>query len=161
MEVFTNTPGAASGSRIGRAPLQGIGGWLLVVAFGQVATLLRALANFVQYYSNFQLRVVFVFAPMTVVAELVLNVAYIFLIGFGVYAFFATKRYFRRLFVLEVVASPLLIILDACLVGGTLGRDWTSLLDANFGRSIGASIAASVWIIYLYRSKRVANTFVS
>ncbi len=84
---------------------RGIGGWLLLIAFGQVIGTLRLLATLALHYSVPQNQEFFRQYPATAYGELALNAFMVLLAIWTLSLFFRESRYFPRFFIGEVVAT--------------------------------------------------------
>lgn len=148
--------------QVSQGRLQGLGGWLSLVGIGQVLGPIRLLVSLGSYYASRQTQAAFAQAPLALGGELALNIACFVFVIFCAYAFFARKRYFPLLFVLEVASGPALVALDALWVSATTSVALSAALDADdMLTSILISIPGALWIIYMYKSSRVRNTFVN
>lgn len=144
---------------------RGIGGWLLLVALGQVVGALQLIVS-LRHYLEPESAELFELYPLAMVGELVLNFSLLLLALTTAVLFFARSRYFPRLFIVELVAIP---------VHAILGMLWIALafshqLDAPFSDFLLierqdmvefglAVLAALIWIPYTLKSRRVKNTF--
>ncbi len=71
---------------------------------------------------------------------------------------FYQKKLFKKSFVLLLVITPVVIILDATIAGAVLN---INILDQDTIKSIIQSVfAAIIWSAYIKKSKRVINTFI-
>lgn len=159
--IETDGPATETGPR-------GIGGWLLLIAFGQVIGTLRLLATLALHYSVPQNQEFFRQYPATAYGELALNAFMVLLAIWTLSLFFRESRYFPRFFVGEVVATIALPILNTVWVALTLSRQIGAPFSGFFFfepveiAQLGlAVIAALIWIPYVLRSRRVKNTFVN
>jgi hypothetical protein len=107
---------------------------------------------------------------VTFVGEAVLNAALLLLFVWTAGAFFRRSRWFPRVYIWEVLATvfaaPISGLWAAVTISMVTGQSIDELLkyslDATeLGRSTGAGVLGGLWILYLYKSKRVANTFVN
>jgi hypothetical protein len=157
MSVDTNRPAAPP-----QQQLKGIGGWLILVAIGQVGGAIKVLAFHVQYYSSADTRAGFASYPVSASGELVLNLVYAAMVFFATYAFFAQKRYFRLLFVIEALSILMLPFIDAAWIAAiTKFSFWELLENGDAARAVLSSIPGFLWMIYMFSSERVKNTFVN
>ena len=147
--------------------LVGIGGWLVLVAIGQVLGPIRSLLSIGNYYLNELDTSLFESFPLTVYGEIVLNVAFFAFSIFTAIMFFRHSRLFPRLFILQWILIGALPLIDAAWVAITAsiytGESLTEFfnMDAkDIGQVVGAIIFGPIWIAYVLRSRRVANTFV-
>jgi len=155
----SNTPGVPA--------LKGIGGWLVLVAIGQVLGPLRTLVSIAAYYANIDARLFEKF-PAAAYGEVLLNVAMLVLVLCTSILFFRKSRKFPRFFIIEWIAIGILPLLDAVWAALTIslyaGQSFSSLLSLDPQGSIqiaAAIIVGPIWITYILRSRRVANTFVN
>jgi Protein of unknown function (DUF2569)/GYF domain 2 len=147
--------------------LNGIGGWLVLMALGQIFGPLRFFVSVGQYYSSLDSSLFQKF-PVAFVGEALMNVALAVLYVYTAILFFRTSRRFPRFFVYEVFAAvfsmPLSAVWVAVTIGMVTGQPVGHLFQSAFeprevGQAIAAAIVGSIWILYLFKSKRVANTF--
>jgi hypothetical protein len=147
-------------------PLKGIGGWLAFVAFGQVVGILRLIVSVGQYVQSVSDDVWKRF-PTAIWGEIVMNIA---LIGFCIYTaslLFSHSRRFPKFFIAELVIAIILPIIDLFWVAGifsvSLNRpmsEFMKLEPQDVGQIFAGVIGAAIWIPYVLRSRRVANTFI-
>jgi len=146
----------------------GIGGWLILVAIGQVVGPLRLIHSLFgyyvsTYYANLDRDLSMLYA-ITFFGETVLNMSVVAIVGCATYFFFTKSGLFPVFFVYECVAYiirlPLLIALKEATLGAYTG-EWISIaLDRRLvGEWIATIILAAIWLPYIRLSKRVANTF--
>ncbi|MBP6626852.1 MAG: DUF2569 domain-containing protein, partial [Arenimonas sp.] len=149
--------------------LAGLGGWLLLPAFGAVVTPLRVLAELglgLEPYALVTWSALStpggegyhaLWVPV-LLFELAANLGLLVLSSLVLVMFFQRRRAAPRLYILLLASSLALVATDLALVqripaaAAELGpQDWGSL-----GR---AAILALVWIPYFLRSGRVRSTF--
>ena len=104
--------------------------------------------------------------PTTMWGEAVLNGALISLFVYTTVLFFRRSRNFPRFFIFQFVATismPIVALLWAAFtIALATGRpfvDFLSIDPKDGGQLIAALIGAVVWIPYIRKSRRVANTF--
>ena len=144
----------------------GIAGWLAIVAIGQVLGPLRLLASLGQYYEKLDQRVVENF-PVVVWGEAAMNAGlFLFVISTAV-LFFRQSRKFPKLFIWQWVVVIALPFVDAAWIAVSMaaytGRNAAEFLDIGakeIGQSSAYCIVGGIWIAYILKSKRVANTFI-
>jgi hypothetical protein len=139
----------------------GIGGWLILLAIGQLLAPLRMALDIATSTTEY------LKLPQTpewrsiVVGETALNLALLALVVVTSWFFFAKSARFPGLFLIQWFAIPTILFLDCLLVSVVLG---TSFLDALMDDSsipvLGSFMSAGIWMCYIARSKRVQNTFV-
>ncbi len=130
--------------------LTGLGGWLALIGFGQLAGILRFLVSIGEYYSKMDEQL-FAKFPTTMCTTVL---------------FFRRSRNFPRFFIFQFVAMicmPIVALLWAAFtIALATGRPFVDLLSIDpkdGGQLIAALIGALVWIPYIRKSRRVANTF--
>jgi Protein of unknown function (DUF2569) len=148
------------------AKLEGIDGWLGLVAFGQVlGVLLLPIALPLEYWHagpepflNF---------PVTMWGGVAMSAGLLALIIYTTILLFKKSRKFPRFFIYELMSGIFLPVIMIVWVGTTLslytGRSFTefAILDPKeIAQWIGAVISAAIWIAYIKKSRRVANTFI-
>src|SRR5260221_10745207 len=138
----------------------GIGGWLILVAIGQILGPLRTLLETVIYYTDKDVRIAFEKFPIATYGESLINLAYLAVVLFTTYAFFAHKRIFKLMFTVEILCLIFVPPLDVFWMSAATGLPVSALADPALGKSIGAGIIGLIWVAYVWRSKRVRNTFV-
>ena len=147
--------------------LVGIGGWLILVALGQILGPLKYIAFLFNYYTNMESDLWTKF-PITFYGEAALNISLLAVICYTSYLFLTTSRLFPKFFIYQYSASILLYPLDVIFTGVTLsaytGQSFEALsakmVTAELvGQWIAVIIVAAIWIPYIKLSKRVANTF--
>jgi hypothetical protein len=145
--------------------LKGIGGWLGLLAFGQVTGILRLLVSLGQYYSTLDPQVMAKF-PTAIWGEAAMNALVIWLCVYTVVLFFRHSRKFPRFFIWQIIVVICMPIADllwvAFMISLASGRPFTELkLEANEAGQIATGlIGAAIWIPYILRSRRVRNTFI-
>jgi hypothetical protein len=159
-----------AGARASREPsekkdgdLIGIGGWLILIAIGQVFGLFRFLHFLFGYYAYLDSDL-WTQYPITFVGEAAMNMWVVGLMGCATFFLFTKSGLFPAFFVYECVAYilrlPLVIAFKEATVGAYVGH-WIPL---SLGRRpiaewMATIILAAISISYIKLSKRVANTF--
>lgn len=143
----------------------GIGGWLGLVALGQVVGILRLIATFGQYMQSISDDVWNRF-PTAIWGEVVMN---LFLIGLCIYTaklMFSHSRRFPSFFIAEILCALALPFVDLLFVASIISlslnkplSEFLTLEPREVGQMVAGAIGALIWIPYILRSKRVANTF--
>jgi len=146
--------------------LAGIGGWLIIVAIGQVLGPLRLLVSLGEYYEKMDKLIVESF-PITVWGEAALNALFFLFVVYTAVLFFRHSRKFPTFFVWQWLAIIALPFIDAAWIAismaGSTGRapdEFMNLEPKDIGQSIAYTIVGGIWVAYILKSKRVANTFV-
>lgn len=156
-------------SKTDSADLKGIRGWLVVLAIGQILGLLRTFLSGVEYYSSIESGLWHSF-PLTLIGEGLINAALAVLYIWTTGLFFKESKHFPRFFAYQVIAPPVLFVVNGLWVALTIstssGQPISSIIGGVFaprevGQTIAAVIAGGIWMLYLRKSKRAANTFVN
>ena len=137
----------------------GIGGWLILVAFGLLASIIKVLASIVEDVGLFG-----TYPPnahIAIHAELAINSI---LLGFIVYAtilFFGEKCSFPIWWKRMALLAALMPIIDGAIIAVLLNVPFGRLVtEKEWGQTIAALIAVGIWWWYLNVSVRVKNTFI-
>jgi hypothetical protein len=149
-----------------KAELAGIGGWLAIVAIGQVLGPLRLLVSLGQYYEKLDKSIVESF-PIVVWGEAAMNASMFLLTVSTAILFFSHSRKFPTFFIWQWLVVVMLPFIDAAWIAVSMaaytGRNPTGFVNLEpkeIGQSIAYTIIGGVWIAYILKSKRVANTFI-
>ncbi len=165
-KVVSRSPNIEPGLNAASPP---IGGWLIVLAIWQTLAPLRFLLSVGRYYSNLDWKIV-ESVPAAFVGEALLNIASFTLIMASVILFYRRSRFFPRVFVWVVLATIFYLPINALWIAATMmsavsGANFQDLFSHAFdspkeiGQVIAAAIVGIIWCVYLYRSKRAAQTF--
>jgi uncharacterized protein DUF2569/uncharacterized protein DUF4339 len=151
------------------AKLTGIGGWLILIAIGQVAVPFRMVVNLTGYYVTTD-RDIFQQYQVAAAGELSINLALLVLVVTTSILFFSRSKRFPMFFICELVAFALLAPISMAWTSLTLsvesGLPAETILMAMLSpwaitRQVLALISCAVWTAYVLKSRRVANTFVN
>jgi hypothetical protein len=145
--------------------LTGIGGWLGLLAFGQIVGILRLIVSLGQYYTTLDAQVLAKF-PTAIWGEAALNAAVVSLCVYSTVLLFRHSRKFPRFFIWQmifVICMPLIDLLwVASMIALATARpigDFLTIDPKEGGQIVAGVIGALIWIPYILRSRRVANTF--
>lgn len=144
--------------------LTGIGGWLALIAFGQVVGILRFLASMATYYGELDAQFWKLF-PVTAWGEVVINVGLISMFAYTTILLFRKSRRFPNFFIWQFIVTilaPFIAIIWVALTMGAKAGDaaLNSMTPKDWGQIIASVVGAAIWITYILRSRRVRNTFV-
>lgn len=151
---------SSSGLNVQSGELKGIGGWLILLAIGQLLGCLRILTAIVPDlefldHSNAAVRA-------AVIVEIILYLAVFFLACFTTIAMFREKRYFVVAWKLQSLAVVLVPILNWVLVSDIMQVPMGKVVaEEAVGQVIGGAVGIAIWWWYLTVSVRVKNTFVN
>ena len=155
----------ASHFRDVKPELSGIGGWLGLLALGQMLGILRLVVSLGQYYATIDDEIWNKF-PAMVWGEVALNVGMIALCVYSTVLLFRHSRHFPRVFIWQMIAVICLPLLDlfwvASMIALTMNEPVSKYLtlEAKEGAQMMAGvIGAAIWRSYILKSRRVRNTF--
>lgn len=149
--------------------LEGIGGWLYLVAFGVIVSPIRIAYEYypmlVDYFSgayelgsNPNSKSFVPHLELLLDIEMIANAFMLLLALALVVLFFSKHRWFPRVFIFLYAFTPLFLIADTWIVSKLL-PDLVEIDEATVLDIIRSVIYALVWIPYMFLSKRVKNTF--
>ncbi|MCL2831080.1 MAG: DUF2569 domain-containing protein [Betaproteobacteria bacterium] len=140
------------------AELKGLGGWLILVAFGLIATMgsLFAGVGFLVFFAqDLPIPGLETFTRPQLAFEIVGSLGLAGLAGVSLYFFFTKSRRFPRFFIGYALFGLLLAI------GNFFVYRAIPAASVNGAVALAKQLLYSViWIAYMQRSKRVRNTFV-
>jgi Protein of unknown function (DUF2569)/GYF domain 2 len=160
--------GAADVGPANDSELSGIEGWLVLLALGLVFGSIRFLVSIVQYFGTLDSDLARQF-PLAVIGEVLLNIALAALFICTLVLFFRRAKRFPRMYVYFIAGSVLIPLIGALwsawLVSNAIGLAFGPIFWSAFGPSeirdaLTTLIFGTIWIVYLKRSRRAANTFV-
>jgi hypothetical protein len=97
-------------------------------------------------------------APL-LLAEMVINFIFIVMSIYLLFLFFRKSARFPKLYVMFLLSNLAFLLADAFAV--TIVLPSQPIMDPDTAREFGRSVvSASIWVPYLFLSKRVKNTFV-
>jgi len=148
--------------------LTGIGGWLILVAFGLIVALVLIAINFVSTWPAYSVEswtalttrgnesYHFLWGPY-LSWGLLANIAMLVLLMLLIVLFFQRRRIFPRLYIGYLVFAAIVAVIEVIAVQ-TLPMAGT---ETNPVRDlVRVAVACSIWIPYMLVSRRVRNTFV-
>ena len=151
--------------------LQGIGGWLLLVALGVVVGPIRILLLLITTYppmfsdGTWELLTTpgnefynSLWTPI-LIGEIVVNIALVCVTVYMAVRFFMKKSDFPMWYIGVAVFTPIFIFLDSVAVSSAMPGE--PVLDPETVKQLSRSVfSACVWVPYMLVSKRVKQTFV-
>ncbi|PBC01933.1 DUF2569 family protein [Mesorhizobium sp. WSM3860] len=142
--------------------LVGIGGWLMLLAIGQTLSPFRTLAELFSSSEGYQQLMLLPNGPLAVCGEIVLLLAFAGLQVFVLFAMLRRSPRFKRLFLYQWIAIPVMFILDAVWMSTILGAPMSQVLAGDaLAAPITSFVLTGIWTAYVYKSVRVRNTFES
>lgn len=147
-------------SSAANSELRGIGGWLVLVAIGQVLGPIQLFIGLVMYQTGTPAGVWSAY-PVAMAVELLMTLT---LIGIAVWTsilFFGKRKSFPRMFTIEWVAATLYFPLTSFWAAAATGLPVSSFVAGeDWLRWIALSFVGFLWVLYVQQSVRVRNTFV-
>ncbi|MDF0578090.1 DUF2569 family protein [Bradyrhizobium yuanmingense] len=145
--------------------MTGISGWLGLLAFGQMIGIVRLVVNTAQYVQSIRADLWMQFSTVFW-SEIAMKVALIGLAIWTAVLLFSHSRKFPTFFILQMICAVLMPLVDllcvASFFSAALNRpfsDFFIIEPLQIGQTFVAAISATIWVIYVLRSRRVANTF--
>ena len=145
--------------------LTGIGGWLALLAFGQVVGILRLLASLGQYYPTIDDELWKRFST-ALWGEAALNAAMVGLAVYTTVLLFQHSRHFPSFFIWQTIFVIVMPLVDLVWLASMFAfatnkpiSEFLTLEAKEGARMLAAVVGAAIWIPYILRSRRVANTF--
>lgn len=144
-----------------RPELKGIGGWLLLLAIGQVVSTILApllmLRNFSQYPGLWTLPEL----RAAIVVEIFISVFVTMYVLYTTSMMFQSRSAFPRLYRYEWVVVGLSPVLSLACFALVTGHFPARGLLTPLTTSVSTLIAGAIWSLYTLKSVRVRNTFIT
>ena len=142
--------------------LEGIGGWLALLAFGQIMGLLRLVVTVFQNFQTYGPVIDVPGAKVAIFTEVLMNFGLIALAVATTIFLFMKKRAFVKFFTYQWLALPVVFVLNLVIVSAALGLSTSDLVTSEDIRtSVATFIAGGIWVWYTRASVRVAGTMVN
>jgi hypothetical protein len=151
--------------------VEGIGGWLILVAIGVVISPLRLLAELSKTYlpifidgtwealASPESEVYNSTLLTLMIGEIFFNSLIVLASIYLIYLFFAKKSFFPKLYILIIVVSLIITILDNVIVS-SIFPEIQAFDDETIIILVRTTIIGIIWIPYMLISKRVKATFI-
>lgn len=137
----------------------GFGGWLTLVAIGQTLGPIITIGNVVGSIAAYRQAMMLPGGAMAVYGEVALNVAFLFIQLLCVRAMYRRSKEYPRLFLLQWIAMILLAVGGVLLVSVALNLPLSTVLEFTKPTRIIGPIVTGIWVLYMFKSVRVRNTF--
>jgi len=138
----------------------GFGGWLTLVAIGQTLGPIITVGGIVGSIAAYQQVMALPGGALAVHGEVAFNLAFLFIQLVCVRAMYRRSKEYPRLFLLQWIAMILLAVGDLVLLSVALNLPLSTLLGRmNPTRIIGPIVMTGIWVLYMFESVRVRNTF--
>jgi hypothetical protein len=141
-----------------KPPLQGIAGWLLLLAIGLCLAPIRTLVDLGRSAEEYDRVWGMANGKMLVAAELAINLVLLVLQVVTAVALLNKQKRFRALFAWLWIAAVLLPVLDVVLVLALFPQIPSGSLVGEIGRAGVTFVVMGLWVWYVMVSKRVTNT---
>lgn len=155
---------AAALDHVSIPPLTGIRGWLVLLGLGMIIAPVRFVYSMIKYYSVEANLKVFQSLPAAMIYELILNFLLLAFLFYTTVIFFKKNRTFKKVFTIMVFMNPVAVFLYypwVSAISGVPAPVANSFLGEQLATAMGSMIAGLLWVAYVWRSHRVANTFVN
>ncbi|TPJ54935.1 MULTISPECIES: DUF2569 family protein [unclassified Mesorhizobium] len=144
----------------GPAALIGFGGWLMLLAIGQVLPPLRTLADLANSAEGYRQLMSLPNGLVAVYSEVALNLAFLALQLVVLISMLRRSRRFPQLFLFQWIAIPVVLVLDTILISSTLGVPVSQIFAGDaLMTPVLSFILTGAWVAYVYKSVRVKNMF--
>ena len=143
-------------------PMRGIGGWLALMAVGQIVGPFLMASSILVSYTGPDSKEAFAKLPTAMYGGLGIDLAILaFVIGASV-IFFLKKKIFKIIFTIEVLLVLLSLPLESGWISMTTGVSMDQVFPIDqMEKNVGTSLINFVWVWYVWVSDRVKNTFVN
>ncbi|NLS01994.1 DUF2569 family protein [Rhizobium sp. P32RR-XVIII] len=139
----------------------GFGGWLILPMIGQTVAPIKTLAGVAETAKAYDQYGSVPGAQVASYGEGALTFAYLALQVVTLIAMYRKSRLFPKLFLYQWLAIPVYLTLDALVVSLSLGVSVDQLYgQAEIAAAVTPFVAAGLWVLYMFKSVRVRNTFV-
>jgi hypothetical protein len=144
----------------GRDGPSGFGGWLVLVVIGQTlapfVTAIRMLTILILAHKTIALPG----GTIALYGQLAFYAAFLFIEIVCVSAMYRRSKEYPRLFLLQWLALIVVAIGDILLPSVALNRPVLSVLgEMNMSRVLSPIPMVALWVLYMFESARVRNTF--
>lgn len=140
---------------------KGIGGWLILLAVGEILAPLQAFTGMIMEYSGLPDGAI-ARLPVAFAGDLLIRIAMLGLFVWSAWLFFTKRAEFPRIFIIATVAafvSPIVLGIWVTLTSGV--NTLANIPTPGFlGPYLFGIAVAMIWITYVLKSVRVKNTFV-
>jgi hypothetical protein len=139
--------------------LEGIGGWLYLIAIGLVISPLLTLGSLIELFDVYSYVDVGALKSVLLL-EIIFNLVVFTLVVLVIYHFAKMKKFFPHIFTIFLITNVVILIVDNEMANAVL--EFTTEENTETYAAIARSIIyAAIWIPYVYKSKRVKNTFIN
>jgi hypothetical protein len=141
--------------------LKGIGGWLILMAIGQVLGPIQIISGMVREYGGLP-EGTFARFPLAFMGDAAMRLAYVGFLVYVAFLFFNTRAAFPGRFIASYVVGLLLPFAIGIWVTVTSGVNTLGNLASSefFWSYVPGLVIGALWVAYVLNSERVRNTFV-
>ncbi|QCI67152.1 DUF2569 family protein [Phreatobacter stygius] len=148
------------GDPAGEKPLEGIAGWLIIVAIGQIAGPIAFILGTRSLFASLPEGTARDM-PVAFLGAVLLELTVLGLLVFTAFLFFNKKSAFPKLFIATCILNLLEPLALALWLKAVVGGNVLAYVDtATVGQYVLSCVVAAIWISYVVNSVRVRNTFV-
>jgi hypothetical protein len=145
----------------GAKPLEGIGGWLILMAIGQAVGPLQVLRGMIEEYSGLP-EGTFARLPAAMLGDAAIRLAFTGFLVWTAFLFFNRRAEFPKMFIVSYIAAlaaPFALSLWVTVASGI--NVMSNLVTSEFLATYALTAAVGgLWVAYVVNSERVRNTFV-
>jgi hypothetical protein len=142
--------------------LKGIGGWLILMAIGQVVGPLQILTGMIEEFGSVPEGTAARY-PLAFIGDGGMRLAYVAFLAYVAVQFFKTRATFPSLFIVSYIVGLALPFVVGVWVTATTGiNTLANLATPDFLKVYApGAVVGAIWVAYVVNSVRVRNTFVN
>lgn len=142
--------------------LKGIGGWLILMAIGQVVGPIQILTGMIEEFGSVPEGTAARY-PLAFIGDGGMRLAYVAFLAYVAVQFFKTRTTFPNLFIVSYIVGLALPFVVGVWVTATTGiNTLTNLATPDFLKVYApGAVVGAIWVAYVVNSVRVRNTFVN
>lgn len=148
-------PAATAGAR-----LEGIGGWLILLAISQVLGVAGLAVTIIRNFSSLPADTASLM-PLATIGAVVIEGTLLLILAYTAFLFFSKSRRFPVTFIVSCVAGLIEPFVLAVWLAITTGGDMLAYVTSTVTMYyLASALGCVLWIAYVFNSVRVRNTFV-
>jgi hypothetical protein len=142
--------------------LKGIGGWLILMAIGQVVGPIQILTGMIEEFGSVPEGTAARY-PLAFIGDGGMRLAYVAFLAYVAVQFFKTRAAFPNLFIVSYIVGLALPFVVGVWVTATTGiNTLANLATPDFLKVYApGAVVGAIWVTYVVNSVRVRNTFVN
>ena len=138
--------------------LVGIAGWLALLAIGQTLTAPRLLVSAAQSLEQLPTLQQVQNGPAVVYTEVAFKIAMAVFAAVVAWSLFSKRPRFPGMFALQWLLLLVFTVMEPAYIAGMTGLSAANIYDAS-AADIAGVLVQGIWVAYVWRSRRVANTY--